>query len=92
MPTFHVYKNLHCYDTNSDIHSINTRNRNNLVLPRCRLQKVMVLLSDEVCVFFNKVPADIRDLPLNKFKNIVKNTLINKAYSVGDYLNDNNAW
>ena len=89
----HVYQNLQFYDTNGDVHNINTRNQNNLVLPSCRLEKVKSSFVGRGVRFFNKIPADARDLPPIKFKNFVKNALIKKAYySVDDYLNDKNAF
>ncbi|CAF4883968.1 unnamed protein product [Pieris macdunnoughi] len=58
-----------------------------------RLQKINHSLYGNCIRFYNKLPSEIRELSLNKFKALVKRKLINKAfYKFEDYLNDPNPW
>ena len=53
------------------------RNKDKLVTPSYRLQKVNK--------FYNGIPRYVLNLPLQKFKVIVKTMLIRKAYTVQEY-------
>ena len=88
-----IKHNIHLYSKNSDIHSVNTRNKHKLVGPYHRLHKVHNSFAGLGIRFFNKLPEGIANLPLLKFKSVVKGRLTSKGYySVNDYINDKNAW
>jgi hypothetical protein len=88
-----VRKNLHKYNKNSDIHCINTRNKNKLQLPRYRRAKTSKSFIGNGIKFYNKIPSKITDLPESKFKKCIKEVLSNKAYyKISDFINDKNIW
>ena len=78
---------------NSDVHSINTRNKNKLVMPATRLQKISGSFKCQCIRFYNKIPSDIQKLSINKFKAFIKHKLSKKGfYKVSDYMDDKKAW
>lgn len=89
----YVRKNLHLFTKKSDSHQFNTRNKNKLAVPNFRLHKVGNSFLGKCIKFFNKLPQNIVDLPIHKFKSLIKNTLMTKGYyNIEDYLNDKNIW
>lgn len=95
LPSLYIYcnliyvkENLENLNTRASIHSHETRNKNRLELPCCRLNKT---LSSHLYVqqkLFNKLPIAARYIPLIKFKKAIKTWLISKIfYSVDDYFN-----
>jgi hypothetical protein len=85
--------NINSYRKHSDNHSINTRNKDKLVLPTFRLHKVSNSFLGQGVICYNKIPDSILELPHHKFKTHIKSTLLSKGYySVKDYLDDKNAW
>lgn len=89
----YVKKNINVFMKNSDIHKVNTRNKNNLILPKTRLQKINNSFMCQSIRFYNKIPSHIKELSLNKFKLFIKQQLCRKGfYNVKDYLQDKNAW
>lgn len=88
-----VHQNISLYVKKSDIHSINTRNKDKLVTSAYRLQKVQGSFLGLSARIYNKIPAEILNLPLQKFKERIKTVLVQKAfYNTNDYFNDDNAW
>ena len=89
----HVKKNMIMFPKNSDRHNINTRCRNQLSNCNTRLRRVNESFMGQCIRFYNKVPADIQDLPFVKFKTIVKSKLCAKGYyKITDYMDDKNPW
>lgn len=84
-----IYENLchvrsHCgeYQTHNDIHSHNTRFKNNIVKPTSRLHKFGCIGID----FLNLLPVGVRELQLNIFKRRIKRYLVNLApYSFDEF-------
>jgi hypothetical protein len=86
-------QNINSYRKHSDNHSINTRNKDKLVLPTFRLHKVSNSFLGQGVICFNKIPDSILELPYHKFKTHIKSVLMSKGYySIKDYLDDKNAW
>ena len=84
-----IRKNINSYRKNSDIHAINTRNSHKIVGSYHRLHRVHNTFIGLSVRFYNKIPINILDLPVDKFKLSVKNYFIKKAYyTVNEYLND----
>lgn len=89
----YVRKNINEFKLNSDIHNYNTRNKHKLAVPAHRLRKVSTSFVGNCTRFYNKVPTDIVNLPLNKFKSHVKSSLLSKAYyAVNDFIDDKDAF
>jgi hypothetical protein len=85
--------NINLYRKHSDNHSINTRNKDKLILPTFRLHKVSNSFLGQGVMCYNKIPDSILELPHHKFKTHIKSILMSKGYySVKDYLDDKNAW
>lgn len=78
---------------NSDIHRFGTRNRDKLAGHVSRLHKITNSFKGNCIRFYNKVPTDIINLPLEKFKVVVKQKLCKKGYyKMSDYLEDRHPW
>ena len=89
----YVRKNIHEFSKYYNIHNRNTRNKNKLVHPHCRLAKVSTSFVGLCVRYYNKIPYDILGLSEKKFKCYVKQTLCKKAYyKLDDYLNDKESW
>ena len=89
----YVRKNIHEFRKHYDVHNRNTRNKNKLVHPHCRLAKVSTSFVGLCVRYYNKIPDHILNLSEKRFKCYVKQTLCKKAYyKLDDYLNDKEAW
>lgn len=89
----YTHKNMAFFKKKSDVHSINTRNKNKLYIPKFRLEKVKGSFMGNCILFYNKLPENATKLPVRRFKAYIKNNLINKAYyTVDDYINDKSSW
>ena len=89
----YVHKNTSKFKTNSDLHQCNLRNKNKLAVPASRLHKVSHSFVGQSIRFYNKLPNDMTNLSLNKFKKIVKHRLCRRAYySIADYACDKDVW
>lgn len=89
----YTHKNIMMFPKKSDTHNINTRNRYKLTVPTFRLHKVNVSFKGQCIRLYNKIPKDLQQLSLNKFKRIIKRQLQEKAYyKISDYVQDKNAW
>jgi Reverse transcriptase (RNA-dependent DNA polymerase) len=88
-----IRQNENSYQKHSEIHSINTRNKNKIVFPTFRLQKVCNSFLGQGVLCYNKIPSSILELPYHKFRTHIKTRLMSKGYySIKDYLNDKNVW
>ncbi|PSN54141.1 hypothetical protein C0J52_09451 [Blattella germanica] len=78
-------------DSFSGLHTNDTRNNRDLVVPRHRLAKTSNSHFVMSIKLFNKLPRDIRDIRnINAFKNKVKTILLNNScYTVQEYLDFN---
>ncbi|KAJ8723159.1 hypothetical protein PYW08_003071 [Mythimna loreyi] len=89
----YVHKNKNMFKKYSDIHNVNTRNKHKFVVPTTRLKKIGGSFRCQCVHFYNKLPSNIQELSLNKFKLFVKRKLCQKAfYTVKEYLEDKTAW
>lgn len=80
-----LYKDSHLYSNHSDIHSYQTRNRSNLIVPDSRINMSKINKLD--VRLFNHLPLDIRNLNLRSFKIQLRKIMVeNCYYSVSDYL------
>lgn len=88
-----VHKNIEHFKKNSDYHNANTRNRHKLALVHTRLSKIGKSFKGQCVRFYNGIPLDIQKLSVKKFKILVKQKLIKKAYyTIKEYVDDKNAW
>lgn len=100
VPGQYIFENIMFARRNSgllprlgDGHNFNTRNQNQLAFPKTRLAKVNKSFIGNSVRFFNKIPEQIKNLPLLKFKTCVKQNLAKKGYyKVSQYIEDSNAW
>ena len=65
----------------TDVHMYNTRGRHNLLVPKCRLQKISNSYKILSIKFYNKFPLEIRNIRNFKvFKYRVKSLLLQNIY------------
>ena len=77
LPYFHVKNNLDKFNTSMQYHDHLTRSRSNLVIPSHSLtyrDKTFIGIT-----FYNKLPRSVREVPLTKYKSIIKKHLIENA-------------
>lgn len=85
----HAKSNLANYMKHSDLHSHDTRWKNEFRSQYLRLTKSQNGPNFWCHKFINKLPANVIDLPYLRFKAEVKQMLIEKAYfSITEFLND----
>lgn len=81
-----IHKNCERYPTHSSVHTYHTRNANHLMGKRYRLK-----ISEKNSLnlnFYNKLPLNIKNMPLTKFKHIINRILSsNPIYEINEYLN-----
>ena len=81
-------KNISTTLKNSDVHSHNTRNKQDLRPYKVRLSKVRNSFLYQSNLFYNKIPLCVRGLGDVHFKKKVQDILIkNPIYSIGDFDN-----
>lgn len=89
----YVRRNIHNFAKNNEKHDYNTRIRNKLSVPLFRLSKVNKSFLGICTSIYNKIPDDIANLNLIKFKKYVKIKLIKKGYyCLNDYFSDEIVW
>ena len=89
----YVKKNISDFPRLGGIHCKSTRNKSKLVTPTCRLHKVYNSFVGQSIMFFNKIPENVQELSVNKFKRLVKQRLCEKAYyTTKDFLDDRTEW
>nr|CAH7721632.1 unnamed protein product [Callosobruchus chinensis] len=84
-----IYENLryikrhkHMFKSFFEVHSHNTRNKNNLMQPRGRIEKTKLIGID----LYNLLPLSITNLPINLFERKIKTVLKQLApYSINDF-------
>ena len=87
----YVKKNIHLFRLNN--HSYNTRNKDKLVVPDWRIEKIGKTFRCRSVVFYNKLPAKIKQLSFEKFRSHVKKILCENCYdTVKKYNEDKTAW
>lgn len=88
-----VRKNIALFRKKCDFQKYNTRNKDKLIAVSTRLRKVQKSFMGLCTLCYNKLPNAITNMPENKFKTIVKQTLSNRAYyKLDDYLLDKHIW
>ena len=88
MCVLHIKNNQHLHTNHGDVHDYSTRNRKNLVAPFCRLRRCQNRPEYIAVKIFNKLPLEVRELPLNGMKVRMKEILgMNAFYSVSEFLN-----
>lgn len=81
--------NLDKFAVRGEVHGYDTRSRNNLDAPQCRLSKSLKSHGYNCITFFNKLPQSARFISANKFKKIIFDWLVDKPYySINEFLND----
>lgn len=79
--------NLDEYKTSSDIHSHDTRTRENLRMEYQRLHKSANSTLHYSPLFYNKLPPAVKSLEINKFKSAIKTYLTKYAfYTFSEFL------
>ncbi|KAG8227846.1 hypothetical protein J437_LFUL010716 [Ladona fulva] len=68
-----IYANEHIYNLalRLNVHRFNARYKNNLDTPQCRLFKSLNHFHVKILQLFNKLPINIRNLNLNRFKSVL---------------------
>ena len=61
---------------------MNTRSCKNLDTAFTRLHKIFSSFKGQCTRMFNKLPPEVRELPLEKFKLVVKQNLCSKGYGL----------
>lgn len=85
----YVRLNLENFETAGDIHQYDTRSRNDLRIRFLRLNKSWNATLHFGPAFFNKLPKVVRELPVKKYKIVIRKYLLNKVfYNYNDFLND----
>lgn len=88
----YVKNNENSYATRSQIHSYNTRNRDNLNNNFLRLKKTRDGTGYLGIQFFNALPLEIRSFNIIQFKKTVKKYLLDNAfYSTKEFLEKNHS-
>ena len=83
-----AYVNRNNFLTHADIHTYNTRKKDNMYIQYCRLSITQQSPTYMGQVLFNKLPTQIRLLTLTELKIKLKSHLIRNAfYSVEEFLN-----
>lgn len=78
----------HSFARNSEFHTYDTRNKNNLLIPHHRVTQTQQPINYLAIKLFNKLPNEIKSLPFSKFKTTIKVILVKYAfYSVREYEN-----
>jgi hypothetical protein len=85
------FNNPNLFEANSDLHSYNTRNKNNIALPVHSSNTVGKSPYYLTAIFFDHLPLVLRKIKnLNLFKNLLMKLLTDKEYyDVKSFLEDN---
>ena len=87
-----VMDNGDCFEVNSEIHNINTRNKSNLHLPISNLSVYQKGPYYTAIRVFNSLPSQIKELchNRNQFKRALKNFLyVHSFYTLDEYFSCN---
>lgn len=84
----YVKNNLSNFSLNSDVHSYNTRNCDNLRTDYCAYTKTLNSFNSISAKLYNKLPSKIKNLEMKCYKQKLRHYLIqNCFYSVNEFLN-----
>lgn len=82
----YVVGNIDLFATHGDVHTYQTRNKTNLIPARWRLKRCQSGPGYWGIKYFNVLPPNIRELPVIRFKQVLKKILIDNAfYSHDEY-------
>jgi Iap family predicted aminopeptidase len=87
---FHV-DNLHYFQTNSSVHDINTRYKNQLYIPSVRLSAIQRGITYSTIKMFNNLPPSISRLKKDKlvFKSVLRKYLLTHVfYSIEEFVSN----
>lgn len=83
----YVQSHLKFFQKNSDVHTFNTRNKDNLQIPFQRLKKTQQYVGFWGTKQYNKLPSDVKKLNLIQFTKVRKTLLLKHSfYSIEEYL------
>lgn len=83
----YVKENIGNYSYNCDTHSYSTRSATDIKIDFTRIVHNRFSVNYYGPVMFNKLPLTVRNLDIKKFKTVIKNYLVNKAfYSIQEFL------
>ena len=89
----YVKKNINNVIKIGDIHNINTRNRLNLGAPVTRLHRIRNFFMGQCVLFYNRIPENVREFSISRFKKKMKSRLCIKGYyQINYFVNDNTPW
>ena len=84
----YIKTNQSQFTSGTDIHTYNTRNKNLIVKPYLRLTKTNKTYVSIGVKYYNLLPITIKQLPLQKFKRVLKDILIEvEGYSLQEVEN-----
>lgn len=84
----HVYQNLNKYERAENLHEHDTRSRRDLRIEFLRLGRSWNATLHFAPAFYNKLPVSVRDLPIKRYKTVIKKYLLTKVfYNFNDFLN-----
>ena len=85
-----VKVNLDSHKTGADVHHHNTRLKNNLLRPNCRLATTKNSFDHVKLCLFNHLPHEVRICILRKFKGVLHSWIVTQAfYSLNEFLESN---
>ena len=85
----YMYNNVVDYSRNNDTHDYNTRQKNDLRIPKCRLKKTQQSTNYWGVRFFNMVSSPTKALPEAQFKKTIREHLVSAAYySIEEFIQD----
>ena len=89
----YVKKNINNFTKIGDFHNINTRNRHHFGAPVTRLHRIRNSFMGQCVRFYNRIPENVREFSISRFKKNVKRRLCVKGYyQINDFVNDNTPW
>jgi len=82
----YIKNNMHKVNLRSVVHSYATRSRYNIDLPQNRLFKSDTGTIVSASSLYNKLPSEVREMPVLMFKKTVVNFLLDRAfYSIAEF-------
>ena len=86
----YIKENLSIHQYRQDVHSYNTRNNKLIDMPHHRLAKSQNSFEVLGIKLYNTLPANLTQLPYNRFKDRLYNRLLaNPYYSIQEYFENN---
>lgn len=76
----YVKENEHKFIKQTNVHDHNTRNKNELIPTYCRIGKCQNRPEYIAVKLYNKLPTDIKELPLKTFQSKIKSILLQNAF------------